>query len=340
MKYHLSNRAVAALFTLFFACSAGAVDDSAAADTAPGYGVLAAGVAHERLFAIDFDGERGMAVGDLGRVMRTEDGGSTWEQEEPPTNLALLGVTLQGDRTIAVGQQGLILVADGGGGWRKIESGTTERLLNVDANPEGLAFIVGAFGTVLRSRDGGESWHSAKPDWDALSTAGGGMSGAQGNPTIAAVQVLGNNAVLLGGELSYIMRSPDAGEHWELVYDDSEIPSGQVQPTVNALHVRTDGVGFAVGQSGQMLKTIDEGRSWQRLDTPVDANLLDVVSRADGHVVGVGMRAAVSSDDNGETWQVLKGLDLALNWYSEIANSPTGAPIAVGYGAQIIKLPK
>ena len=351
MKYRRLFSVLAAWLAIGLAPGAAAIEGGAEpAAAAPekggsdsGYAVLEETVPHERLFALAFDGDRGIAVGDLGMVMWTRDGGTTWTREKAPTDLALLGVTMVGDRVIAVGQRGLILVRDADGTWREIESHTEERLLNVDANADGLAYAVGAFGTVLRSADGGETWRSAAPDWSALDETAESetdISGAAGEPTMNAVQVMADGTVLLGGEIAYVLRSGDRGANWSLAYR-SQVPPGEIKPAVNGLRVRPDGVGFAVGQAGLLLKTTDGGRSWRRLTTPASGNLHAVVSASDGAVVVVGMRVALRSHDEGATWEVLEGLDLALNWYSDVAAaSGTGQPVAVGHSARIIRIPK
>lgn len=363
MKYRQWNGVVAVLLVLGFAPSVEALDgepdgsvpaprtpgetaggeQGAVSQDPAGYGVLAQTVPHERLFAVAFGGERGIAVGDLGMVMLTRDGGETWRREKAPTDLALLGVTMAGDRAIAVGQRGTILVRDPEGAWREVESGTKERLLNVDVNDTGTAFAVGAFGTVLQSTDGGNTWRNAAPIWTEFETeakSGAAVTGAAGEPTMNAVQVMEDGTVFLGGEIAYIARSTDRGDSWKLVYEAQE-PAGAILPAVNGLRVRPDGVGFAVGQEGLVLKTTDGGATWGRLDTPVEGNLHDVISSTDGSVICVGMRVAARSQDDGRTWKVLDRLDLALNWYSEIAApAETSNPIAVGHSARIITIPK
>lgn len=362
MKHHQLKRVVAVLLVLGFASSVEGVDGGPDADApaphtadgtgsdgqnsatqkAAGYDVLAETVPHESLFAVAFEGERGIAVGDLGTVMLTRDGGATWTREKAPTDLALLGVALAGDRAIMVGQQGTILVREADDRWLEVDSGTEERLLNVDVNRRGTAFAVGAFGTVLRSTDAGNTWQNAAPVWTDFDTeaGGGAITGAAGEPTMNAVQVMEDGTVFLGGEIAYIVRSTDEGGSWELVYE-AQAPEGGILPAVNGLRVRPDGVGFAVGQVGLVVKTIDGGATWERLDVPVEGNLHDVTSYADGSVICVGMRVAARSQDDGRTWTVLDNLDLALNWYSEIADSAeTSSPIAVGHSARIITIPK
>ena len=158
---------------------------------------------HDRLYSVAFSGDFGEAVGDGGLVLETTDGGKTWARDKnPPTNLSLLSVAIAGSRSIAVGQQGLILIRDQGKPWRKIEPVTDRRLLRVSLNKNGLAVAAGAFGTLLKSTDGGETWADLKPDWAALYQTGvtGAFEAIRDEPTIYAANVFDDGAIVIGGE--------------------------------------------------------------------------------------------------------------------------------------------
>lgn len=303
--------------------------------------VLIDGVAQDRLFAVAFEGDQGVAVGEAGAVWLSDDGGHSWVGEQAPTRLTLLGVALSRGSVIAVGQEGLILRRDRNGAWQEVDSGTPERLLEVAAGPSGLAVAVGAFGTVRVSTDDGRSWQEAAPDWSAVASIAGvrDRTGAIDEPTMFAAQVLDDGSLLIGGELAYILRSDDAAQSWELVNRVRHVEGG-VPPALHSIDVRPDGTGFAVGQEGQAFKTTDGGISWSPRQTPVhDGNLLAVSSTGDGMVVAVGMRVAVRSEDDGETWSVAQGGDFLTNWYSDVIRVAGQARlIAVGHSGRIIAI--
>lgn len=302
--------------------------------------VLLGSVQHERLFEIDRDGERIVAVGDRGLVVRSVDGGKIWKRDDLPEPIAMLGVALAGEKTVAVGQKGVIFIHTPGSGWKKAESGTTERLLNVAGNDFGLLVAVGAFGTVIMSTDYGETWSNAQPKWLEISDAdagGGGQTGAAGEPTIYAVQVLDDGSIFIGGELSFIVRS-NRGENWEMV-NQAKASLDEIAPSINSISVRPDGVGFAVGQSGIVLRTMDGGRHWSAVDSSASANLLAVTSLGSGEVVAVGMRTTIRSDDGGNTWHRMKSLDFPINWYSGVKSDPaSGDILAVGHSARVVRV--
>ena len=325
-----------------FAAVAVFTQANAAAKSAEGRNqVLSADTPHDRLFSLMFEGDKGIAVGDAGLVKTTTDGGQTWIRQDAPTSLAMIDVASNGQRTIAVGQMGLILVREGDGAWKKVESGTDRRLLRVDINQSGLAFIVGAFGTLLKSTDGGETWMNAAPNWAGLYDSGEGDTALlRDEPTNYVVDVLDNGGTLIGGEYGQIMYSPDGGICWEIVYRHPA-ESGKNAPTLFASDIRPDGTGYAVGQAGLVLRTTTGGRTWDPLRTPTTGSLFGIESTNDGQVMVVGQRVALHSRDNGNTWASVDALDLTLNWYTALgrgASMPAGEFFAVGHGGRIVRL--
>ncbi len=303
--------------------------------------VISSATPHDRLFSVIFDADRGVAVGEAGLIMRTADAGKTWTRDAPPTELAMIDIASNGTRSIAVGQMGLILVSDGGGKWKKVASGTDRRLLQVGMNRNGLAFIVGAFGTLLKSTDGGETWNSVAPNWATLYDSGEGDTAViRDEPTNYLVEVQDDGSALIGGEYGQIMRSPDGGICWEVVYRHPS-ESGESAPTFFAMSIREDGVGYAVGQSGLVARTADRGQTWAFVQTPLDGNLFGVDSFANGQVVAIGQRVALRSTDNGATWNPIRALDFSINWYTGLghaASAPVGEVIAVGHSGRILRL--
>ena len=299
---------------------------------------------HDRLYSVAFSGNFGEAVGDGGLVLETIDGGKTWVRDnKPPTNLSMLSVVIVGSRSIAVGQQGLILVRDDRKPWRKIEPVTDRRLLRVSLNKNGLAVAVGAFGTLLKSIDNGETWVDLKTDWAALYETGvtGEFEAIRDEPTIYVAKVFDDGSMVIGGEYGQLSRSSDSGTTWEPVFQVLAAMKGSIPPTIFGMHFSDDGVGYASGQAGLVVASSDSGKTWAQLDTQSEASLFDVESTQDGHVVAVGMRSGLVSADAGKTWQPLKALDVSLNWYCGLgrgASTPSGSLIAVGHSGRVLEL--
>src|SRR6266851_4011468 len=98
-----------------------------------------------------------VAVGDVGTILRTEDGGATWTLQSSGTSNPLLGVSFVDPNTgTAVGNNGTILrTIDGGATWMPQSGGTSNTLWGVSFVDANTGTAVGDSGTILRTTDGG-----------------------------------------------------------------------------------------------------------------------------------------------------------------------------------------
>lgn len=296
------------------------------------------GIPHQALFSTSFDGEHGIAVGAGGQIMVTDDSGATWRDEESPTGLALLGVSLKGDTTIAVGQMGTIIVRHGEGEWQVIEPLTPERLMAVAVNQQGIALAVGSFGALLRSTDGGLTWNALSPEWEGMFDDAAGRLGGFFEPSLYDVTITDEGLVHIVGELMLVLRSEDGGETLAAASAGGSRIDG-VDPSLFAVDMRDDGSGFAVGQEGLVMRTSDRGETWTTEPPKTTSNLLSVSSSNDGGVVIAGMRDALYSRDDGHTWMRIEGADIAIGWYSGTAWPTEGkGPFLVGNAGSILQV--
>jgi photosystem II stability/assembly factor-like uncharacterized protein len=232
----------------------------------------------------------------------------------------------------------LILVRNSNGEWRKVESGTEERLFSVDINNSGYAIAGGSFGTILRSVDGGRSWEFVSPSWQGIFDDPDNRLGGLFDPSIYGVKVSETGRAWVVGELALVMNSDDKGLNWTVRNAGGSSEDG-VSPTLSAIDIRQDGVAFAVGQEGFMLKSNDYGITWETLQPFTHQNLLGVKIKLNGLIVAPGMRDILMSNDDGESWRSVEGLDIQTGWYGSVAipDSREGA-FVVGNSGNIIKL--
>lgn len=285
------------------------------------------GTAHDALYDLCLHGQRGVAVGSAGLLVMSNDGGEHWQPAPAFTESALLDVSCGDGPELIVAQEGRIFRRIEGR-YESVPSGTEARLLGVDSNAGGLAVAVGAFGTVLRSKDGGASWETLFFDWEAI------LNDFL-EPHLYAVDVSPQGVITLVGEFELVVRSPDGGDSWETVHKG--------EASLFGLDLRADGIGYAVGQDGRVIGTGDGGLSWSVLDTASESNLLDVWSAADGEVLVSGIRQVLRSADGGQSWSPLEVGDFNVGWY--LGLSPTAGDdgsasdlLLAGHGGNIIKL--
>lgn len=281
------------------------------------------GYPHDALYAVSFEEERGIAVGDFGLVVSSNDGGASWERYSAAfTDLALFGVAQRQGRCIAVGQQGAIFTSADCADWKAVSPGTEERLLAVDVNSAGIAYAVGGFGTLLKSTDWGNHWETVTPDWQALS------NGIE--PHLYSVHVDADGTATVAGEFELILRSTSTGS-WTVLHTGKK--------SLFSLRLLRNGEGYAVGQEGAILKTDDAGSTWHSLKSPTNAILNDVFADANGRAVVVGVYTILVSDDDGQSWRQDPSMEVGRSWYQSLGNTVNSTGklhvVTVGAGAEI-----
>jgi len=289
--------------------------------------VVHQGIVHDALYGVCFLDQSGFAVGLAGSVLTTEDAGKTWQDGSAGVSDALLSVSCGQSASLAVGQAGLIVRKVGDTEWAKVDSGTDQRLLSVSANDSGLAVIVGGFGTVLKSTDGGASWATLSFDWEAI------LNDFL-EPHVYDVSVSAEGIITIVAEFDLVMRSVDQGETWDIV--------NKGDTSLFGLHFRDANTGFAVGQNGKVIKSTDGGLTWDVMPTQTKENLLDVWSSGNQVLIS-GIRTLLRSRDDGRTWESITEGDVAVQWYQAVKGtqaSDTGGDsvVMVGHSGRIIKI--
>jgi photosystem II stability/assembly factor-like uncharacterized protein len=262
------------------------------------------------------------AVGEHGIVLRGDDAGQ-WTQLSTPTRVALTSVASADGELWVAGHSGVILrSSDNGDTWarQRIDIWNPENvepsqgapildLLFLDANT---GFAVGAFSTLLRTTDGGQTWV-------ALSLKGEAPA-AEAAPAEDAAPAdegsgMDDSGVLLAGDL---------------VLED------EVDPHLNAIGRDAAGTLYIAGERGSMFRSRDNGDTWQRLGFPYEGSMFGVVTWDAGHVLAFGLRGNVyESTDGGDSWSRLDtGTEVALMGGTAL---PGGAAVLVGNEGTILQ---
>jgi photosystem II stability/assembly factor-like uncharacterized protein len=152
-------------------------------------------------------------------------------------------------------------------------------------------YAVGAFGTALRSADGGATW-SGLP------------SGLTSDLT--AVDAISASAVAIGGGCA-LRRSDDGGQTFRrLPWTASD---SRCSSQIRAIRFPSPAVGYLLLEDGTLLRTADSGRTWARRATPGGTNgaglVRDVQFTGDqaGVAIALGGGGITRTTDGGATWQ-------------------------------------
>ncbi|MDM0028227.1 WD40/YVTN/BNR-like repeat-containing protein [Variovorax saccharolyticus] len=250
-------------------------------------------------------GDRLVAVGQRGHVLRSGDGGRTWAQALVPVSVDLTAVAfVDADTGWATGHDGTVLgTRDGGQRWQLLLDGRQANALvlahmrarvaasdaseqdlklleearrNAEAGPDKPfldlvftdavnGFVVGAYGLVMQTRDGGQRW---TPWFDRVD-----------NPGLLNLHAIcaSRGALYAAGEGGLLLkREPDGARFHALA---SPYPG-------SFFGIVATGAGvLAFGMRGHAFLSADEGRSWQPVATGLPASIVSGAVAADGTVV-------------------------------------------------------
>ena len=200
---------------------------------------------HAMLTAVHMhDGSLGWAVGHDAVILRTRDGGETWERvhHAPEEELPLLDVWFANPLDgLAVGAYGYFLATnDGGDSWTRRAVSEDDYHLNALAPAEGGRLYIGAeAGVAYRSDDGGVNWRELTTPYT------GSWFGAA---------VPSADTVLLAGLRGHMFRSEDGGGTW------ARVPT-ETTATLTSIRQLPSGTVLVTGHDGIVLEGSDGGRS-------------------------------------------------------------------------------
>lgn len=188
------------------------------------------------------DKRRGLAIGSIlnskgnvidSLVMRTVDGGDTWQRLVVPSKLELFHVDFNGSsHGWIVGDNGLVLATtDSGDTWRLQKSGTTNALYNVDFRDDEEGYAVGEAGTILRTQNGGASWEKVQTPFTG---------------SFMRVDFADDKNGWIAGHGGTILRSSDKGRTWTRVESNTK-------KSLYGLHIAKR-YGWAVGAGGLIIE--------------------------------------------------------------------------------------
>jgi photosystem II stability/assembly factor-like uncharacterized protein len=257
-----------------------------------------------------------VAVGDLGTVVRSTDGGATWSVAAETRSSNILAMASSGTTVIAVGHNGAVLRSpDSGAHWVRLFTAMPGVPVRGVAFSGDSAIAVGDGGLIQRSTDGGTTWQSVSSDAGTLNLVG--------------VAFNGSGVGLAVGDSGKVLRTVDAGSSWATVRSGNEFLKDVA--FVNA------GTAVAIGDGGKVLRSTDAGLSWQAINTGSSLSLVHVAFDAAGNGIATGGSTSGSTvrlrtNDGGQTWSAIAGpaeVDAS-------AFSPAGdVLVAVGRGGEI-----
>jgi photosystem II stability/assembly factor-like uncharacterized protein len=232
------------------------------------------------LFALDaLDANTAMAVGDRSTLTMTKDGGKTWTAKKVPMEL-----DTSGGETLAAADPIFYAVdfTDAQHGW-----------------------IVGEFGKIMYTEDGGDTWR----EQERSLMEGTGIFDLLDLPTLFGISATrdGQRAIASGLD-AHVAATTDRGARWTF----DKIDAGNV-PLLDPLYDVTelpDGTGWGVGAAGEVIRKGPADPAWTRAKIGQDVlTWLRAIHFSDpqnGWIVG-GFGLIFRTTDGGKTWLPSQG---------------------------------
>ncbi len=239
------------------------------------------------LSAVSFaDHEHGFVVGSGGTVLASDDGGAAWRAQNSGTKDQLLGVyALSPAQVFAVGAFGTLLsTSDGGRRWSKHElkwdilieriikeGGYLEPNLNAVyfSSPEN-GWIVGEFGLVLHTKDGGKNWVSQRYRSDF--------------PQLYAVKFLDDRRGWAMGQAGSLIQTTDGGQRWSVV---------ALETKRDLYDISLEGERGVMVGDGVVLVSHDAGSSWKSIGSNQEGQWFSGVALKSSEAIAVGRAGTI-----------------------------------------------
>ena len=224
------------------------------------------------------DNQNGLVVGDAGLMLKTSDGGKTWEKMEVDM------------RPPGAGQN-----PGGGGGFGR---GGPAPLYNIYFVDENVGFIIGGRAVILKTEDGGKTWSRKMAMSDT--------PGRDGRPrplraNLMGIQMVNETTGFIAGSENTILKTTDGGDTW--VGSSERARVGETRNNLEGIWFASETTGWIIGSFGTLLHTADGGTNWTKQDPGFDNNLFGIyfINENTGWICGQeGL--ILHTADGGTTW--------------------------------------
>lgn len=222
------------------------------------------------------DAANGIAAGSGGTMLRTEDGGDTWQDVSNPsfnpwdyyTSIAYLSPTV------------LMAAASNGMFYRSADRGVSFDLLFTEDSAgilSGMHFINEDTGwlTANITSTNQETWISTYHQviyktldgglsWDSSNTVLPSTEDYSLNRSLNDIKFLNGNIGYAVGAIGTIYKSIDGGLTWTL---QTNIPSSETTKAIKSISIVDENIVFVSGDEGMVMKTVDGGATWNLTNT-------------------------------------------------------------------------
>ena len=301
--------------------------------------IMSSKAAKALLTDVSVAGNKIAVVGERGHILTSTDEGHSWVQGNVPLQALLTGVAMVSEQEgWAIGHEAVILhTKDGGANWEvqyanpykefsdaEMDELSEEAfnelprygspLLDLWFKNDKEGFVVGAYGMMLHTSDGGVTWD----DWSS-------RLDNQDNWHLNAVGSVDGKLIYVAGEKGTLFRSRDDGATWETLESPYDGSFFGMLTGPNPEQV------MVYGLQGNMFASTDAGDSWHEVTSPTENSLMAGVALDPQNIVLVGNSGTILiSKDGGNSFslQITKDRQAIVG----IAKAGNGKLLMVGQG--------
>ncbi|MNQ95920.1 Ycf48-like protein [compost metagenome] len=141
---------------------------------------------------------------------------------------------------------------------------------------------------------------------------------------------MGGMHMVAWGAFGVYLESSDGGASWERRMILGEDFDRHIAQVLNA-----QGQWLLVGESGTLAHSLDQGQTWEAIESPYQGSFFGALQTRDGALLAYGMRGNIwRSADKGQNWSKIDtGTTLAINGSLQLGS---GRIVALGNGGIVL----
>jgi len=273
----------------------------------------------------------GFIAGEHGTVLRTSDGGISWQDGYLGASLPLTSISIDSTNNVYIaGENGLLYrSSDAGSSWRRVDLGVTQNIHGVFFESGQIGWIYGEKGLLLKTTNDGASWVDRAVDslkniigmvnqssnitavyledgGDAKTTDGGATwqwGTAWTSRKLTGVKMAGGQHWIIG-DSGLVLSAPSIG-----LYQNISVPTPAM---IHDLCVINPAILYAACDGGKIFYTTDSGTSWYSQYTADSHDLLALAFTDSAHGCAVGSGGTILITTSAGTVTGLKTTGLEM----------------------------
>ena len=249
------------------------------------------------------NGNRLLVAGEQGYILFSDDGGATWSNSDVPVSLAITGVAFAGDNDAwATAHDGFLLHStDNGQSWQTKLTGSNVAELSVGALEERVEAIRAELAEATDETREDLEW-ALEDGQFAIEEATEAIDTGMTTPLLDVWFYDADNGFALGA-YGVFLRTRDGGVTW--VVDSNRLDNLDKYHLYGITRSKA-GTLLVAGEAGTVLRSLDDGMTWERIETSYSGSFFGTVAARDGGLLVFGLRGNVfRSTDEGETWSAV-----------------------------------